>query len=263
MRKKKEECKSFPAWLTSFSDLMPLLLTFFILLYSMSSLDISKAAKFLSYFQGERAKYFRKFSVVKPIKLYTKDLARKLGKILAKLLPISGYQIVVTKQYVMLRLFNRILFKKDSIELTTQAKKTLDQIAETIRKIGGNYTIKVEGFTDINAPSKKIPGIKDAWDLSLRRATTVVRYLISKGIPPDKLTAVGYGDTRPLYVWNNPILRSRNRRVEIYIQVSKERKDIEKQIQEEYQRLKYRKEGIIINETKTEKISGNKTVSGP
>ncbi|SNR78115.1 OmpA/MotB family protein [Desulfurobacterium atlanticum] len=253
MRKKKDECKSFPAWLTSFSDLMSLLLTFFILLYSMSSLDVSKAAKFLSYFQGERAKYFKKFSIVKPIKFYTKDLAKKLGKILARTLPISGYQIVVTKQYVLLRIFNRVLFEKNSFNLTPEAKKALDEVVKTIKMIDGNYTIRVEGHTDIGEPKKPIDGIKDSWDLSLRRATAVIRYFISKGIPQDRLMAVGYGDTRPLYTWNNPILRARNSRVEIYIQVAKERKDIEKLIKEEQQRIKYREKGIIVNGTnKTE-----------
>jgi len=249
VRKKKAECKNFPAWLTSFSDLMSLLLTFFILLYSMSSLDISKAAKFLSYFQGERAQYFKKFSIVKPIKLYTKDLAKKLGKILARTLPISGYQIVVTKQYVLLRIFNRILFKKNSLELSPEAKKALNEVVKTIKMIDGNYTIRVEGHTDIGEPKKPIEDIKDPWDLSLRRATATVRYLISKGIPQNKLVAIGYGDARPLYTWNNPILRARNSRVEIYIQIEKERKDIEKLIKEEQQKIKHKKEGVILNGT--------------
>jgi len=222
-RKKKEECKSVPAWLTSFSDLMSLLLTFFILLYSMSTLDITKAMKFLSYFQGEKAKSF-KISIVKPIKIYTTDVAKKIKKILKRMLPIYGYQIVVTKNYVMVRLFNKVLFKEDSFTLTPQAKKALNEIAKVITSLP-DCQIKVVGHTSEGEPTHPIPGIQDSWDLSIRRATAVVKYLVSKGVPPDKIEAVGYDYTRPLYTWRNPILQARNRRVEIYINVMQPRKE--------------------------------------
>jgi len=230
-RKKQEECKSVPAWLTSFSDLMSLLLTFFILLYSMSTLDITKAMKFLSYFQGEKAKSFKQVSVVKPIQIYTTDLAKKIKKILRRLLPISGYQIVITKNYVMIRLFNRILFKENSLELTPQAKKALDQIAQVIKNLKGNYQVVVEGHTSKGEPTVPLPGIQDSWDLSIRRATAVVRYLTSRGVDPSKLEAVGYDTTRPLYTWNNPILQARNRRVEIYIKVAVPKEEKEKKVE--------------------------------
>jgi len=230
-RKKQEECKSVPAWLTSFSDLMSLLLTFFILLYSMSTLDITKAMKFLSYFQGEKAKAFKQVSVVKPIQIYTTDLAKKIKKILKRILPISGYQIVVTKNYVMVRLFNRILFKENSLELTPQAKKALNRIAEVIKGLKGNYQVVVEGHTSKGEPSVPMPNIQDSWDLSIRRATAVVRYLVSRGVDPSKLEAVGYDTTRPLYTWNNPILQARNRRVEIYIKVAVPKEEKENKIE--------------------------------
>ena len=227
-RKKKEECKSVPAWLTSFSDLMSLLLTFFILLYSMSTLDITKAMKFLSYFQGEKAQTFQQVSIVKPIQIYTTDLAKKIKKIIRRILPIYGYQIVVTDNYVLIRLFNKVLFKKNSLELTPEAKKALDKIAQIIKNLKGNYTVRVEGHTSKDEPTVPMPYIQDSWDLSIRRATAVVRYLISRGVDPNKLMAVGYDATRPLYTWNNPILQARNRRVEIYIQVAVPREESEK-----------------------------------
>ncbi len=226
-RKKKEECKSVPAWLTSFSDLMSLLLTFFILLYSMSSLDITKAMKFLSYFQGEKAQSFKKISIVKPIRIYTADVAKKVKKILQRILPIYGYQIVVTEDYVLVRLFNKVLFEKNSFQLTPEAKKALDEIAEIIKSLP-DCQIKVVGHTSENEPTRIIPSIQDSWDLSIRRATTVARYLASKGVPPNKIEAVGYDYTRPLYTWKNPLLQARNRRVEIYIYVAQPRKEEEK-----------------------------------
>ena len=230
-RKKKEECKSVPAWLTSFSDLMSLLLTFFILLYSMSTLDITKAIKFLSYFQGEKAKTFEQISIVKPVQIYTTDLAKKIKKLIKRILPVSGYQIVVTENYVMIRLFNRVLFKENSLQLTPQAKKALDQIAEVIKSLQGNYQVMVEGHTSKGEPSVPMADVQDSWDLSIRRATAVVRYLASKGVDPSKLEAVGYDTMRPLYTWNNPILQARNRRVEIYIRVAVPKEEREKKVE--------------------------------
>ena len=207
-RKKKEECKQAPAWLTSFSDLMSLLLTFFILLYSMSTLDITKAIKFLSYFQGEKAKSFEQISIVKPVQIYTTDLAKKIK-----------------------RLFNRVLFKENSVELTPKAKKALDQIAKILKELKGGYQVVVEGHTSEGEPTVPMEDIHDSWDLSLRRATAVVRYLVSKGVDPSKLEAVGYDSIRPLYTWNNPILQARNRRVEIYIKVAVPREGGEKKVE--------------------------------
>ena len=230
-RQKKEECKSVPAWLTSFSDLMSLLLTFFILLYSMSTLDITKAMKFLSYFQGEKAKTFEQISIVKPIKIYTTDLARKIKKLIKRILPVSGYQIVVTENYVMVRIFNRVLFRKNSLELTPQARNALDQIAKVLKELQGNYLVVVEGHTSKGEPSVPMQNIQDSWDLSIRRATAVVRYLVSRGVDPSKLEAVGYDATRPLYTWNNPILQARNRRVEIYIKVAVPKEEKERRVE--------------------------------
>ena len=224
-RRKKEECKKAPAWLTSFSDLMSLLLTFFILLYSMSTLDITQAIKFLSYFQGEKAKTFEKLSVVKPIRIYTTDLAKKVKKIIQRLLPVYGYQIVVTVEYILVRLFNKVLFKPNSFKLTPEAKKALAELAEIIKGLPGNYRVRIEGHTGSDEPEKPIPGIQDEWDLSIRRATTVAKYLASKGVDPARLEAVGYGSSRPLYTWRNPILQARNRRVEIYIEVAKPKEE--------------------------------------
>ena len=76
-----------------------------------------------------------------------------------------------------------------------------------------------------------LPDIQDSWDLSIRRATAVVRYLVSRGVDPSKLEAVGYDTTRPLYTWNNPILQARNRRVEIYIKVAVPKEEKEKRVE--------------------------------
>ncbi|NPA16140.1 OmpA/MotB family protein [Persephonella sp.] len=225
-RKKKEECPSAPAWLISFSDLMSLLLTFFILLYSMSVLDIKKLMKFLWYFQGEKVlQYTKTVSLLPPISMLPRDMALSLKERIKRVLPIHAYQIEVIEDYVIVRLFNDVIFDKNSAQLSEKAKKALKNIARVLKALSKNeIEIRVEGHTDINPPK----GV-DPWELSLKRAVNVAEFLIKNGVDPKKISATGYGNTRPLYTWNQPLLRRRNDRVEIIIKVKTVRKDLMKQ----------------------------------
>lgn len=215
-RKKKAECKVPPAWLTSFSDLMSLLLTFFILLYSMSSLDVSKAVKFLHYFQGDDAKFESHISIIKPIVPFTTDVARQVKKRIRRQLPIHAYQIASTEEYVNIRLFNDVFFEKNSLRLSGAAKRMLDNLSGLLSKLDDNLSINVQGFSSSGLPK----GYKgDLWSFSLKRAMAVLDYLVQKRVDPSMLSVTGYGDVKPLYTWNNPLLNRRNNRVEIVLQV--------------------------------------------
>ncbi|MDQ7038497.1 MAG: flagellar motor protein MotB [Aquificota bacterium] len=220
--RKKEECKRPPAWLTSFSDLMSLLLTFFILIYAMSSLDIAQLEKFISYFQPERKFYLKKTSILEPINPPPKEVALKIKRRIQKVLPPWAFQIVVTSDFVKLRLFDKIFFEDGTYRLTPKARKTLEEIVEVLKKLPENVQIRVEGHVS-EIVEIKDPYVRDRWELSLRRATEVVRFLQGLGVDPGRMAAAGYGDTRPLYTWRQPILMERNNRVEIYISLNRRR----------------------------------------
>ncbi len=222
-RKKKQECPNIPAWLVSFSDLMSLLLTFFILLYSMSVLDIKKLMKFLWYFQGEESMISTKATaVIPPISLLPKDVAEEIKKRIVKILPPHGYQFEVIAEYVLIRLFNDITFEDESAKLTPKAKKSLKQIAEVLKNLDKKFiSIDVQGHV-----SRTVAKKTDPWALSTARAIKVTEFLISQGVDPKKLSATGYGDTKPIYQWRHPLLERRNDRVEIYIRVKKDRTDL-------------------------------------
>ncbi len=225
-RKKKQECPSAPAWIISFSDLMSLLLTFFILLYSMSVLDIKKLMKFLWYFQGEEVTFASKtVAVLPPINLLPKDVAKEVKKRIQRILPIHAYQIAVIENYVLIRLFNDVTFEEGDYQLTDRSKKALDKISEVLKALSkDDLEIRVEGHT--GSDKVKANDVKDSWDLSVKRAVQVAQYLINSGVDPRKISASGYGNTRPIYTWNHPLLKRRNDRVEILIQVKKIRKDL-------------------------------------
>jgi len=230
-RRKKEECKSIPGWLVSFSDLMSLLLTFFILLYAMSTVDVTKAMKFISYFQGERTKFAPDQSaVMPPIVPFSTDVVLKIKKRIKKLLPVSAYQIVATKEYALIRMFDDVFFEPSSYKLTSKAKKALIEISKALKIVQKNLKkekikLRIVGHTseDINLDKNK--DVKDVWDLSLKRATVVAEYLILQGIDPSLISVAGYGDLRPIYKWKHPMLQRRNNRVELFIMVEAERKD--------------------------------------
>ncbi|GAB6065275.1 flagellar motor protein MotB [Aquifex pyrophilus] len=219
--KKKEECPKPPAWLTSFSDLMSLLLTFFILLYAMSTLEIPALEKFLSYFRKNPEFYPKRTSVVEPI-THPKDYAVKIKKKISRVLPPWAYQIVVSEEYLKLRIFDKIFFENGDYKLTPKGIQTLEKIAPSLIEIEERISsVRIEGHVSPTVEVKN-PLIKDRWELSGRRSTEVLRYLKNRGFPHTKLTAVAYGDTRPLYRWRQNILMERNNRVEIVIYFKKE-----------------------------------------
>ncbi|NPA04403.1 MAG: flagellar motor protein MotB [Epsilonproteobacteria bacterium] len=222
-RKKQEECPSLPGWLVSFGDLMSLLLTFFILLYAMSTIDITKAIKFLSYFQGEPQFKPQKINIMPPIIPFSVDVVQKIKRRIKKLLPSHAFQISITTKYAMIRLFDDVIFEDGSYNLTPKAKEVLNETAKVLKNLQQKqkFFIRVQGHTSIKKGQKVPKGVKDAWDLSIKRAVSVVIYLIQKGVDPSRFFVSGYGDSRPLYTWNNPILNRRNNRVEIYIEVDK------------------------------------------
>lgn len=228
-RKKLQECPSIPGWLISFGDLMSLLLTFFILLYAMSTVDVTKALKFLSYFQGEPQFKPQRVSIIEPIIPYRPNVIKKIKKRLKKVLPLSAFQIAVTKQYILIRLFNDIIFHDNSYTLTAQARDALDGLAAQLITLQNSesFHIKVAGHAYIIDDEPLPKSVKNAWDLSIKRAEAVAMYLIQKGMEPSRFFITGYGDTKPLYTWNNPMLKRRNNRVEIFLEI--EKKAIEKQ----------------------------------
>ncbi|NPA54315.1 MAG: flagellar motor protein MotB [Aquificae bacterium] len=223
-RKKKEECPSVPSWIISFSDLMSLLLTFFILLYSMSVLDIKKLMKFLWYFQGEeKFEAIKTVQVIPPISLMRQDMAKLLRERIERILPPHAFQIAVIEDYILIRLFNDITFEQDSAKLTSRAKKALQSIATVIKSLEKSFSeILIEGHANKNE--------KNPWEISKDRALTIAQYLISLGLDPKKMSITAYGNTRPLYTWNHPLLIRRNSRVEIKIKLKQIRDDVLKDI---------------------------------
>lgn len=106
-------------------------------------------------------------------------------------------------------------FLPGGTKLKRNALKTLDKIAAILKET--DKKIVIEGHTD-NQPVGPDAGYESNWELASLRATSIVRYLIKyHQMPPERLSAISYGDTRPLKSNDSEEGRSRNRRIEIYI----------------------------------------------
>ncbi len=113
------------------------------------------------------------------------------------------------------KLKDKVLFASGSAALGKEGRAALDAVADAFKDLKGKNVI-VAGYTD-DVPVGSKGGWKDNWDLSTARATAVVRYLQSKGVPPSMLGVAGFSEYRPLVANDSPGNRSQNRRIEIVL----------------------------------------------
>jgi len=212
-----QDCPQFPAWMTTFSDLMSLLLTFFILLYSMSVLDITSFAKWISFFQGGRT-VLPPASVIPPPVAPPRisRLAIKAQKILAKVGAYNAFQVIVSRNEITIRFPYGVNFNEGDYHLKPKFKKALTSLVPLIKDIKGTFRVVVQGYS-YPGEKPKYKWIPDNWVLSAKRATEVVRFLISKGVDRKKLVAEAYGPLKPIYTGDNKFLQKKNARVELRI----------------------------------------------
>jgi hypothetical protein len=126
----------------------------------------------------------------------------------------------VLKGVVYISLADNMLYKSGSYEINDRAEKTLSKIAKIIMDYK-DYDVLIEGNTDnvpINTSSKLMQNIRNNWDLSALRASSVVQYLIDHfGVAPNRLTAGGRGEFNPIASNDTEIGKQRNRRTQIII----------------------------------------------
>lgn len=123
--------------------------------------------------------------------------------------------VKVLKGVVYISLADNMLFKSGSYEINSRAMQTLSKIAKIIKDYR-DYDVLVEGNTD-NVPITR-ENIRNNWDLSCLRASSVVQYLQNHyGVDPKRLTAGGRGEYNPITNNNTEVGKQRNRRTQIII----------------------------------------------
>lgn len=226
------------AWLVTFGDLVTLLLTFFVLMLSMSTPEQKKLEEAFEHFGGKPFILVGGVSSVigppveNPKKIAAQiqrgmEIATMMKKVFSpdptgrisrqeNILDATGeVRIVGDKTGHVIVFSGSFLFHPGSDEIRVGAMPVLDTIAKVLGD--GDEVISVEGHTD-NLENPLNSRHKDRWALSAARAVNVLKYLIQKGkIVGSRLSAVGYGDSRPVKPNEKEADRRINRRVEIVI----------------------------------------------
>ena len=235
-------------WLLSYADFITLLMVFFILMYSLSKVDLDKynaIANSLSVvltgstispdsngpavIPGDSGQQIPKEgneelinrgqleAVKKQIqefidseKLYnSSQTAGNTSSSLEKYI-----EIIEQERGLVISIKDTLLFTSGSDNLNPQARNIMKQLGSALVKVP-NY-IRVEGHTD-NLPINT-PKFRSNWELSVLRASTVVHVLQEEaGISPERLSITGYGEYRPMVPNLNPTNQARNRRVDVVI----------------------------------------------
>ncbi len=253
MSKKKkhheEEHENHERWLVSYADFITLLFAFFVTMYSVSRVDGKKMGSAVESLQ-------RALGSVMPIQMTQKEpgvFPDRLVPIQFSITPIEGkaysadgralikmaedikkgmeeiakgqvpkqsssfaHQIkfILEKRGLVIRISEHIFFKSGEASIRPEMEPILNVLGQTLEKIPN--PIRIEGHTD-NVPinTARFPS---NWELSTARATTIVRYLLEHfQFDPDRLSATGYAEYRPVDTNSTPEGRMQNRRVDFVI----------------------------------------------
>lgn len=234
-----------PAWMTTYGDMVTLLLTFFVLLYSFSSIDLQRFHEVMSAiqhsFMGRTGILMgsTEFGDAEGERIDVAELSREPERglseqELALLEALTELEETYEKvraflqragmeEEIMLRLEERgivmelpekILFDTGRAEIKEEFFPVLDLLAELLSALPNQ--IIVEGHTD-NVPIRTFL-YPSNWELSVARAVSVARYLVEvHNLEPRRFMATGYGEYHPIDTNETPEGRARNRRVSIVI----------------------------------------------
>jgi len=222
-------------WLQTFADMSMLLLTFFILMYSFSSIN---KKMFNSYMLSvKKALLGGGESKTQGMKARTKNQegilleeARLAHQIIEQQrMVFSDFNFYYSqhsiegilgakfnKGKIIIDIAGDVLFAPGEVKLSSKGKEILRKLRDFLLKYPYER-INIVGHTDDIQPSPN-SRFKDNWEISTMRAVNVLRFLSSLGISPDRMTATGLADTRPLVPNISPENRQKNRRVSIILE---------------------------------------------
>ena len=250
-RQKAEEPDNKERWLVSYADFITLLFAFFVVMYSISSVNEGKYKVLSQTLEGV---FNAPEHSIKPIQLDDKNKPTKASSSNEHLLqpisviPRNGHSTVgeggkvldkiadqVTSKFsgliangtislnqnndwLEISLRNNILFDSGGVEPTDAAIPIIEKMAKILKQF--DNAIMIEGFTD-NVPiqTSRIPS---NWELSADRSASIVRLMAFEGVDPSRMSAIGYGEYQPIASNATEEGRAKNRRVVLLI--SKEKK---------------------------------------
>ena len=228
-------------WLVSYADFITLLFAFFVVMYAISSVNEGKyivlSDSLVSAFKSKptqtllvaesnlapeiielpvksealtKNQSFEK-KIIRQKKM--KRMAKDIMQALESLVQDGKVRVTQSAHGITVEINASVLFSPAQAQLAESSRETLRAVAEVVR--GHEHEMHVEGHTD-NSPinTNQYPS---NWELSTARASSVIRLFINNGVDARRLTALGYGENRPVALNNTSDSRARNRRVTIMI----------------------------------------------
>ncbi len=208
------------AWYISWADMTTLLLTFFIVLFTFSTISPNKFIEATSSIQ-------RAFRVPMPIGIPVRpDLdgdrtALEIQEMIQKQ-SLTGILVQDFGDRVVLSMDTDVAFERGAADLTPAGVTLVDRLLPALQKAPGE--VRIEGHT-CDLPLGPGSPFGDNWGLSTARAVRVLEILVSRGFPAKRLGAAGYADQRPVAPNDGESNRRRNRRVEFLIEKNMTRAD--------------------------------------
>ncbi len=206
-KKKKDEEEGLDpnAWMVTFSDLITLMMTFFVLLFAFNDPNPKESQDSSSETQGLFATSPPTFQLQE---YQAQTRIRKNLEIFLAKQAIQKIQLEHSDQGLIIKLPAEILFPKKQATLTKKAIQTLQPLVAHLQKTTKRH-VRIEGHTD-NAQFEEVP---DVWLLSLQRSRAVLEFFLKHNMSPKRLSLVGKGDSEP----EVKMPHEKNRRVEIIL----------------------------------------------
>ncbi|MFY9176241.1 MAG: OmpA family protein [Caldicoprobacterales bacterium] len=254
-RRRPKQKQGGDEWLTTYGDMVTLLLTFFVLLFSFSTIDAQKWQSLVSALTGGSGILESGRSVGSSTNigedieldidvineliprnnekdketeneedmglLQESDEFVKLYISIGEFLEEKGVpaEVKISDAHteILLRFKDSILFDTGDAEIKIEAREVLDGISQVLKKFDDQIDmVRIDGHADIRPINTQL--YPTNWELSARRAVNVVRYFSeNQGLKPSKLSATAYGEHHPIDNKKTPDSLARNRRVEIFI----------------------------------------------
>lgn len=236
-----EEHENHDRWLVSYADFITLLFAFFVVMYALSSLNEGKyrvlSNSLVTAFRtpesnggGPMIMSNPQLTSLRPsLRPKTtnqqlreaqaermKNIAREITQVMSPFSAQGQVAVIETERGVTVEINDSLLFSPGRAELAPEAERAIRGVGSVFA--ASEFPVTIEGHTD-NIPISTAL-FPSNWELSAVRATTVLRIMMSSGVTPDRLTAIGYGDQRPVAGNETPEGRARNRRVAIQLEAA-------------------------------------------
>jgi len=171
------------SWLLSYSDMVTLLLAFFVLFFSISQVDQGKFEQIMEYFAESNF-----------TPLYV--LEKQFQELVTAHQLEQRIDVALTPDGLMVNFQDNLLFDSGEAKLKRKSFAVLNALAEILKSADvAQRKIQIEGHTD-SVPLTENALYPTNWELSTARSSSVIRYLISKEVASRRFVAVGFADTR-------------------------------------------------------------------